>query len=136
MQQLCLERKEGEPMDAISLFSNKNRVNGSQRKPGWSYKVVENNFKHRKKSDFYCDHCGIRGHTIERCWKVYVYQSNSTGRSRMGGNQNASGVFNTATNAVKYEEQQGQEKYSYPGMTNGNETCLKLSIMFTHNKYE
>lgn len=58
---------EGESVDGTTLFSNRNKITGNQRSHGGSYKDAENNFKPRKKSDFYCDHCGMRGHTIERC---------------------------------------------------------------------
>ncbi|KAH0642380.1 hypothetical protein KY285_033241 [Solanum tuberosum] len=117
-------------------LGRQNKITGNQRSPGGSYKDVEKNFKPRKKSDFYCDHCVIRGHTIERCWKVHGYPSNTRGRRRMRGNQNASGGFNTSANAVKYEEQQAQEKDLHPGMANANETGRKAGIMFTQDQYE
>ncbi|XP_015167795.1 uncharacterized protein [Solanum tuberosum] len=126
----------GESMDGTTLFSNRNKITGNQRSPGGSYKDVENNFKPRKKSDFYCDHCGMRGHTIERCWKVHGYPSDTRGRRRMRGNQNASGGFNTSANAVKYEEQQAQEKDPHLSMANANETGRKAGIMFTQDQYE
>lgn len=100
----------GESMDATTLLINRSKVTGNQRTPGGSYKDAENNFKPRKKSDFYCDHYGMRGHTIERCWKVHGYPADTRGRRRMGGNQNVSGGFNIATNAVKYKEQHAQKE--------------------------
>lgn len=112
-------------MDGITLFSNWNKITKSHKDPGGSYKDAKNNFKPRK-NDCYCDHCGIRGHTIERCWKVNGYPSDAKGRRRYNsGNQNGLGGFNRSANTIKFEEQQAHEKDIHTGL--GNLTGLKKS---------
>ena len=43
----------------------------NKRKHGDKGKFVQN-----MEARYYCDHCKVHGHSMERCWKIHAYPAN------------------------------------------------------------
>ncbi|XP_022150305.1 uncharacterized protein LOC111018505 [Momordica charantia] len=62
------------------------------------YKSVSNSSSHSKKKDKpFCTHCGLTGHTVDRCYKLHGYPPGY----RTSGSRNNSSQNKSATDSSK-----------------------------------
>lgn len=98
-------RHHGKHVQGASSFSTGVQNSGSQRLSGSNVQGRNN-----RRSQCFCDHCNISGHSKERCWKIHGYPADQKGKKVAATTYEVGGTSGTQ------HEQENQDIQTTPNI--------------------
>uniref|UniRef100_A0A2N9EJE2 CCHC-type domain-containing protein n=1 Tax=Fagus sylvatica TaxID=28930 RepID=A0A2N9EJE2_FAGSY len=86
-----------------------------------NYKPYGGNKNFGKKERPICSHCGITGHTVEKCYKIHGYPPGYKPRGRAAANQVTASGMGHQGNALSITSEQCQQLLSFLNSQMSNE---------------
>lgn len=123
---------------------NRNTNSPIGTKPTHEQNVVYGITPSERRSKYYCDHCKIYGHSVERCFKIHGYRNNFKGKKIAGsaqGEYEDNCYGNTDLPTVFYGNSDSKVKYTHP-TSEGDSTALtkeqyqQLISLLEHHKMD